>query len=78
VEAFTVCYTQPSHFKRKLPYVIAYVRLGGVDTLLPGVVEGDPSKVEEGTKVALKVRVPEKGPSWGVYESDYYFDLAEG
>lgn len=78
VEAFTVCYTQPSHFKRKLPHVIAYVRLEGVDTLLPGVVEGDPSKIEEGTKVTLKVRTLEKGPTWGVYDSDYYFETIEG
>ena len=78
VEAFTVCYTQPSHFKRNLPYTIAYVRLEGVDTLLPGIVEGDPSKVEEGSKVSLKIRIPDKGPSWGVYNSDYYFELTEG
>jgi uncharacterized OB-fold protein len=77
IEVFTVCYTQPSHFKRKLPYVIAYVRLEGADTLLPGVVEGEIDKVEEGAKVEMKVRVPEKGPSWGVYDSDYYFELVQ-
>ncbi|WXG42552.1 MAG: Zn-ribbon domain-containing OB-fold protein [Promethearchaeati archaeon SRVP18_Atabeyarchaeia-1] len=78
VEAFTICYAQPRHFTRKLPYVIAYVRLEGVDNLLPGIIESDPSKVEEGAKVALKIRVPEKGPSWGVYESEYHFELVEG
>jgi uncharacterized OB-fold protein len=77
VEAFTVCYTQPRHFKRKLPYTIAYVRLDGVDTLLPGVLEGDSSKVEEGAKVALKTRTPKSGSRWGVYESDYYFELVK-
>lgn len=75
VEAFTICYTQPRHFKRKLPYIVAYVRLAGADTLLPGIVECDPSKIEQGSKVELKIRVPERGTRWGVYEADYYFEL---
>jgi uncharacterized OB-fold protein len=78
VEAFTVCYAQPRPFKRKLPYVLAYVRLEGVDNLLPGILEADPDKVEEDSKVLLKLRIPQTGPRWGVYDADYYFELAEG
>ena len=78
VEAFTVCYVQPRHFKRKLPYVLAYVRLEGVDNLLPGILEADPDKVEEGAKVSLTIRIPQTGPHWGVYEADYFFELVEG
>jgi hypothetical protein len=78
VEAFTVCYVQPRHFKRKLPYVLAYVRLEGVDNLLPGILEADPDKVEEGAKVSLTIRIPQTGPHWGVYDADYLFELGEG
>jgi uncharacterized OB-fold protein len=78
VEAFTVCYTQPSQFKRKLPYIIAYVRLEGADTLLPGILDATPNKVEEGSKITVRITTPETGSRWGVYDAGYHFELTEG
>jgi uncharacterized OB-fold protein len=78
IETFTVCYAQPYHFKHKLPYVVAYVRLEGADTMLPGIVDADPSKVQEGSKVTVRAGTSEKGSRWGVYDAGYHFELSEG
>jgi uncharacterized OB-fold protein len=73
VKACTVQYYTTSVFIKKLPFICAYVRLDGTDTLLMTNMEvDDVSAVREGTKVRAVFREERHG-----LITDFYFVVDE-